>query len=245
MDENLSEQEIEEIEKLLKESADNMKIMPYEQRRARLAERLGFSENREAETVSATEPAVATNNGTAGGNGFFHNKSGLIVGLAILFCCIVLAIVLPFVLKKETRFLFGNLEQVNCTQQEYETELSAAKLDTPDFSDYNIELYRLWLTSEKGVKGWGLNYFDEKNECLIRLNFFDKSVIDIQTIDDFDKLHLQTSVNNTSIQYYTQKTDGTYNTIALASYKNATYRIQCVSAQEDISGVFRDLFGEE
>ena len=80
---------------------------------------------------------------------------------------------------------------------------------------------------------------------MVFIDFFDKSVIDIQTIDDFDKLHLQTSVNNTSIQYYTQKTDGTYNTIALASYKNVTYRIQCVSAQEDISGVFRDLFGEE
>ncbi len=245
MDENLSEQEIEEIEKILKESADNMKIMPYEQRRARLAERLGFSENREEEPVSVKEPAVATNSGIAGGSGFFHNKSKLIVGLAVLFCCILLAIVLPFVLKKETRFLFGNLEQVNCTQQEYETELSAAKLNTPDFSDYNIDLYGLWLTSEKDVKGWGLNYFDEKNECVVYLDFFDKSVVEIQTINDFETLHQTITISKTTIQYHTQKTDGTYNTIALASYKNATYRIQCVSAQEDISGVFRDLFGEE
>ena len=188
MDENLSEQEIEEIEKLLKESADNMKIMPYEQRRARLAERLGFSENRETELVSATEPAVATNNGTAGGNGFFHNKSKLIVGLAVLFCCIVLAIVLPFVLKKETKFLFGNLEYRLSTQEEYTSELELSKIETVNLSVYEIDTYRVWTAPDNKIRGWGVDYFDENNSCMITLNFFDKSVVEIQTVAKFEDL---------------------------------------------------------
>ncbi len=245
MDENLSEQEIEEIEKLLKESADNMKIMPYEQRRARLAERLGFSENREAEPVSVTEPSVATNNGTAGGNGFFHNKSGLIVGLAVLFCCIVLAIVLPFVLKKETRFLFGNLEQNDSDENNFYITLNEANLETVDFTAYHFDAYRVWTAPDGRIRGWGTDYFDEDNISMVYLDFFDKTVTDIQTVKGFKEESQTVIIDNTTIQYYTQKTDETYNTIALASYKNATYRIQCVSAHEDISGVFRDLFGEE
>lgn len=232
--------ELEEIEKMLQEKADKVTMMPYEERRARLAARLGLDGQPAEEPV--LEPALATNNGSAG-VGFWHRKSTLVVGIALLFCCIVLAIVLPFVLKRETKFLFGNLEYRLSTQEEFETELEKSKIDPVDFSSYEIRSYRLWFTSENVVKGWNIEYFDELNTCMVIMDFFDKSVVDIQVDDDFDKLHQQISVDNTTIQYYTQKNEETYNTIALASYKNATYRIQCVSAQEDVSGVFRDLFG--
>lgn len=78
----------------------------------------------------------------------------------------------------------------------------------------------------------------------MEVDFFDKAVIGILTIDDFDKICSETFIGNTVVQYYTEKQDETYNTIALARYKKATYRIQCVSAEEDVSGVFTDLFGE-
>lgn len=232
--------ELEEIEKMLQEKADKVTMMPYEERRARLAARLGLDGQPAEEPV--LEPALATNSGSVG-VGFWHRKSTLVVGIALLFCCIVLAIVLPFVLKRETKFLFGNLEYRLSTQEEFETELEKSKIDPVDFSSYEIRSYRLWFTSENAVKGWNIEYFDENNSSMIILDFFDDSVTDIQTIAQFEDICQTTTIENTTIQYYTEKSEEVYNTIALASYKNATYRIQCVSAQEDVSGVFRDLFG--
>ena len=140
--------------------------------------------------------------------------------------------------------LLYNLEQNTCSRQEYVTELTESKLETPDFLAYPVDLYRIWTTEEKEVKGWGVNYFDEKNETIIKVDFFDKNVVDIQTIQGFEEICNIISIGKTNIQYYTQMQKGTYNTIALARYKKATYRIQCVSAEEDVSGVFTDLFGE-
>lgn len=232
--------ELEEIEKMLQEKADKVTMMPYEERRARLAARLGFDGQPAEEPV--LEPALATNNGSAG-VGFWHRKSTLVVGIALLFCCIVLAIVLPFVLKKEIRFLFGNLEYRLSTQEEFLSELEKSKIDVVDLSSYTINDYRVWTAPDGKIRGWGADYYDVNNTCMIIIDFFDRTVQEIQTIAQFEDICQTTTVENTTIQYYTQKNEETYNTIALASYKNATYRIQCVSAQEDVSGVFRDLFG--
>lgn len=242
---DIDEKDIEEIERLLQESADKITVMPFEQRYARIADRLNTEPQPVEERVM--EPALAAEHGSVscgGRNAFLRNKWAYVVGGFLLLCLLALAIVLPLTLKKEMRFLFGNLEQNTCSRQEYITELTESKLETPDFLAYPVDLYRIWTTEEKEVKGWGVNYFDEKNQTIIKVDFFDKSVIEILTIDDFDQVCSQIFIGKTNIQYYTQMQKGTYNTIALARYKKATYRIQCVSAEEDVSGVFTDLFGE-
>lgn len=242
---DIDEKDIEEIERLLQESADKITVMPFEQRYARIADRLNTEPQPAEERV--LEPALAAEHGSVscgGRNAFLRNKWTYVVGGFLLLCLLALAIVLPLTLKKEMRFLFGNLEQNNCSQQEYITELTESKLETPDFLAYPVDLYRIWTTEDKEVKGWGINYFDEKNASVMEVDFFDKAVIGILTIDDFDKICSETFIGNTVVQYYTEKQDETYNTIALARYKKATYRIQCVSAEEDVSGVFTDLFGE-
>lgn len=242
---DIDQKDIEEIERLLQESADKITVMPFEQRYARIADRLNTEPQPVEERVM--EPALAAEHGSVscgGRNAFLRNKWAYVVGGFLLLCLLALAIVLPLTLKKEMRFLFGNLEQNNCSRQEYITELTESKLETPDFLAYPVDVYRIWTTEEKEVKGWGVDYFDEKNQTIIKVDFFDKSVIEILTIDDFDQVCSQISIGKTNIQYYTQMQKGTYNTIALARYKKATYRIQCVSAEEDVSGVFTDLFGE-
>ena len=242
---DIDEMDIEEIERLLQESADKITVMPFEQRYARIADRLNTEPQPVEERVM--EPALATEHGSVscgGRNAFLRNKWTYVVGGFLLLCLLALAIVLPLTLKKEMRFLFGNLEQNTCSRQEYITELTESKLETPDFLAYPVDLYRIWTTEEKDVKGWGVNYFDEKNETLMQVDFFVKSVIEIQTINDFDIICSQLSINKINIDYYTEKGQDFYTTIALARYKKATYRIQCVSAEEDVSGVFTDLFGE-
>lgn len=242
---DIDEKDIEEIERLLQESADKITVMPFEQRYARIAARLNAEPQPAEERV--LEPALAAEHGSVscgGRNAFLRNKWAYIVGGFLLLCLLALAIVLPLTLKKEMRFLFGNLEQNTCSRQEYVTELTESKLETPDFLAYPVDLYRIWTTEEKEVKGWGVDYFDEKNASVMIIDFFDKNVVDIQTIQGFEEICNIITIGKTNIQYYTQMQKGTYNTIALARYKKATYRIQCVSAEEDVSGVFTDLFGE-
>lgn len=229
----------------MQESADKITVMPFEQRYARIADRLNTEPQPVEERVM--EPALAAEHGSVscgGRNAFLRNKWAYVVGGFLLLCLLALAIVLPLTLKKEMRFLFGNLEQNTCSRQEYITELTESKLETPDFLAYPVDLYRIWTTEDKAVKGWGISYFDEKNETLMQVDFFDKAVIEIQTIKGFNENSKKTSIGKTIVNYYTKKGQDFYTTIALARYKKATYRIQCVSAEEDVSGVFTDLFGE-
>lgn len=152
---DIDEKDIEEIERLLQESADKITVMPFEQRYARIADRLNTEPQPAEERV--LEPALAAEHGSVscgGRNAFLRNKWTYVVGGFLLLCLLALAIVLPLTLKKEMRFLFGNLEQNNCSQQEYITELTESKLETPDFLAYPVDLYRIWTTEDKEVKGW-------------------------------------------------------------------------------------------
>ena len=242
---DIDDKDIEEIERLLQESADKITVMPFEQRYARIADRLNTEPQPVEERVM--EPALATEHGSTscgGRNAFFRNKWVLAVGITLLFCFLVLSIVLPITLKKETKFLFGNLESRKITQAEFEEELENSNLESLDLSSYEITIYRFWYTSNNVVKGWNVEYIDKNNNCVIQLDMFDKNVVDIQTIQGFEEVCKIVPIGNTVVQYYTEKVDETYTTIALARYKKATYRIQCVSAEEDVSGVFTDLFGE-
>ncbi len=231
----------QDIEKQLKESADNIKMKDFSERWEIIKERIRLeSEN---QTVVPCEQKVAVTSGGYNLHNVTTKKVSFAVGLCCLFLAIVLAIVLPLVLKKNSakRYLgLEELEIVSVTVEIFETELNKSNINIIDLSDYSNSDFQLFYSKDEQLKGGYVHLFDEENATLIMLLFHTN---DVQSDIKFSTEYKTINVNSVNIKYEKIANELTHNFKALADTNSIIYELECIAATDNINPVFEKLFG--
>lgn len=232
-----------ELEKKLKDSADNIEMQDFSVRWTNIKERIELAKTDNCRSVICEQPVLVSNCGNA--VHLKHNRRKItftVTGIALLFIAVVLSIVLPLTLSKnDTRFYsLRELKSISVDQNSFYREVENSHYETVDFSRYEVTAYYLFYTKENQVKGAGCECFDEESLSYMTVDFFDDTVL---IDEEFNSKYKEYSVKNVKIKYETEIIDGAYSTVAYAQYKNMSYKIECMSLNESVTDLFDILFG--
>lgn len=231
----------QDVEKQLKESADNIKMKDFSERWEIIKERIRLeSEN---QTVVPCEQKVAVTSGGYNLHNVTTKKVSFAVGLCCLFLAIVLAIVLPLTLKKGSpkRYLaIDDLNSVTVSLDEFETEINKSGIKLIDITKYETSSYRLLYSDNEQLKGGYIDLFDQDNAAVVSLLFHTEDVsTKLKLVSDI----ITINVNSVNIKYEKIADELTHNFKALADTNSIIYELECIAATDNINPVFEKLFG--
>lgn len=231
----------QDIEKQLKESADNIKMKDFSERWEIIKERIRLeSEN---QTVVPCEQKVAVTSGGYNLHNVTTKKVSFAVGLCCLFLAIVLAIVLPLVLKKNSAkryFGLDELETINVSVEEFNSEITKSNIKVIDLSNYEINSCNLLYSEDNQLKGGKADLFDSENSVLIVLHFYSS---DVEYENDIGMNFKILNVNSVQIKYQIELNDNVYKSKAFTEKNDVIYKFDCIAATDNINPVFEKLFG--
>lgn len=231
----------QDIEKQLKESADNIKMKDFSERWEIIKERIRLeSEN---QTVVPCEQKVAVTSGGYNLHNVTTKKVSFAVGLCCLFLAIVLAIVLPLTLKKGSpkRYLaIDDLNSVTVSLDEFETEINKSGIKLIDITKYETSSYRLLYSDNEQLKGGYIDLFDQDNAAVVSLLFHTEDVkIGLELGSDYKSL----IINSNIINYEMFDSGTAFNSKAYVDTGVVIYELECIAATDNINPVFEKLFG--
>lgn len=218
----MKENDYSELEKQLKAEAKKITLKPFEERKQFI-----FLDNVRQEEVKEQVMQPATINGNIVNNKKYLPYAGLFAILVIF----ALVLVIVYFINRPSEvhyFEYNNLFKVPVTGEEFYDGLKSAGINVVDVSDYEIEIYALWY-GEDIVKGGRIEAY-YKDSYFITLDFYDNTVKNISVA--FADGHKTYNSENCEVKYYTNETDGVYETQAMTSYKEMTYVIQYVSIED-------------
>lgn len=230
------------IEKRLKESADKIEMKEFSERWEVIRERI-VDEREIGPKVPCAQKVAVT---AVGGDNLHNNntkKVSFAVGLCCLFLLIVMAIVLPLVLKKDNTknyLALDELYSVNVTNEKFEAEINASGIKLLDFSNYNTVSHRLLYSSDGQLKGGYFDLADE--ECAVALTVLFHTD-DVKTGIAFDADYKSTAVNSIKIDYETLENGMLFYSNILVNKDEIIYEMRCISSTDNIIPVFEKLFG--
>lgn len=231
-----------DIEKTLKDSADKIRIQDFSTRWTSIKNRIDSSSIICSETVTEKESVLVTSNSQTNVNRNNKYKFLLVIsGAALFLVALILSIVLPLTLRKND-LIFSSLNELTSNSvagDVFYNEIENSHYDIADFSDFEVSTHYLFKTVDKQVKGGGVECFDEASATYMLVYFYDSTVlIDVE----FGAGCKEVVVNNIKIKYETEIKDDAYSTVALAQYKNMSYKIEYLSLEENATKIFEKIF---
>lgn len=228
-----------DIEGKLKNSAYKIEMKDFSIRWSNISSEINLTDN-EKEEVLCVEPVLET---SSGGNLSFHSRNRLtwIIISAILLIGIVLAIVLPIVLREEDNryFNYNDLTRKTVSMVEFNNEIANSGLKIVNLSEYEVSSCRLLLTPENSVVGGSIEITDEDEGILLTINFHTRFVISEY---DIGLDYREYEIGTTSVKYKTTVEDDIYSTVATTTYKDLIYEMEVISLDENLIYLFDSLF---
>lgn len=229
-----------DIEEKLKNSASKIEMKDFSERWENVGTRIDLY-NDGNEKGLFKEPVLVAN---GGGNVKISNRLKSLWAIAacvILLVGIILAIVLPIVLRKEDNryFNYNELTEKIVSEDEFNSGIENSGLKIIDLSKYEINSLRLLLTPEYSVVGGSIEITDEDAGILLTINFHTRFVISEYDIGLDYKEH---EIGTTCVKYKTTVEDDIYSTVATTTYKDLIYEMEVISLDENILNIFDGLF---
>lgn len=234
--------ENKDIEKLLKESANEVKIKDFSERWEKIKERIDSAQEVELKETTS-ETVLATSSNTSVSQNSVRNKFIVSVCAVFLIIGICLAIVLPLTLKHNDKIYFSlhELTPVTVTENEFYDNLDKTDLKIFNLEKFEVNSYALLYTQDNILVGGRFDITDEEEGVLVSLTFYNSSVTSEFKADKDYNLY---NVNGFKIDYKTKLNDnGLYLTTAKAVGKNISYELKCLSGEENIETFFQKFFG--
>lgn len=233
---------VNEVEKQLKESAEYINMEDFSERWGNIKERIRVEKESNPAVPCAQKIAV-----TDVGDYSMHNnnvkKVYFAVGLCCLFLVIVLAIVLPLILKKdETKRYLGidELNSVNVSIEEFENELNVFGIKLFDYSDYTTSSHNLYFSKDGKLKGGYVDLLDEENAVALSVLFHTDDVKQTIELGSDSKT---TVINSVQITYETSDNGTFCSSKVLSNTGKIIYEIKCITLTDNIIPIFERLFG--
>lgn len=237
----MDKKENEQIENILKKSAENIELKPFSERWQVIKDRLEFDSG-EKVVVKERVPALALQNNTNESKKSNVNTKKIIILSICLFFIIFLAIVIPISLRNNEPTYFGPTDLIHETVDEatFFEHINKSKIDIVDITNYECDDYTLFKTDTGEIQGGAFLINDEENAALINVNFYSSVVIIPQ--DDFIKSD-KYNINNTEIFYYRLEDNiDLFEYEVLANHKNVTYELKYLSVSDNILEFFNKFF---
>ena len=233
--------EDKEIENILKESANNVKLKDFNDRWDEINPKLDLSQN-----IDLTEKKPETVLVTSSSSNHTHNNKinkylySLIAVFLVAILC--LAIILPLTLKNNDRTYFNEDELTNIavSESEFYDKVKDSDLNIVDFSKFEINKFVLLYSPDDILVGGMLEFIDEELMVFTTVTFYDSSVI---SYFNFGEEHKDLVINETSIIYNITLSEDLYEVKALANSGNINYEFECLVLDEEINGFFNKIFG--
>ena len=232
--------EDKEIEALLKESAEEVKVKDFSERWEKLKGRIDSAQEVELKETTS-ETVLATNANTNISQISVKNK--IIVSLCSVFFLIVLclAIVLPLTLKNNGKIYFNLLELIGVpvSENEFYDNLGESDLKVVNLEKFEIDSYALLYTQDNLLVGGRVDISDEDG-VMASIVFYDSTV---KSSFEADEDYKTCNTNGFNIEYKTVlDEDELYSTTARAVSTNISYEFKCLSVTENIETFFEKFF---
>ena len=232
-----------DLEKELKEEAKKIKAKSFSERWTIIKSKINNVEpvTREEQLIDVPATVSAGGGVNTTSSKYDLKRKRLIVGisLAVLFCLIILAVVLPFSLTPDRGMRFyeiGDLRIDNVDEDTFYDAFEETGLNIVDFSNYESTSYAIYYSSDSAVKG-GIVEADSDNYFLtIKIYTPD---VNVDTLFD-DEHEVYNGVID--INYHTEYVNDIYNTIGQANYLGMRYVIEYMSLYDDVILLFNDIF---
>ena len=220
----------QEIEKLLKEKADEMEIRDFNDVWGEIKDRVNVKKK--------------------------QRRTWRWVSIAASFVGVIMAgmLILPKVVpnqpdnsqEPEILFYAEQLSSVAVTENEFHAGFNAASINCIDASNYDVLNYALYYTEDEEVKGGALDFCDDEENpsWFVILNVYDKNVQFPKNLYNDYTLSLETS-NGAKIQYkldtYSEE-DGLYVYRAKAVFNSTSYLVEYSTFENNPTQFFEELF---
>ena len=233
--------EDKEIEHLLKESAEKIKMKDFSERWSVISEKIQSSQVL-GDNVTADQTVLVSQTNNVLSRASITKKIVYSVCSVFLFVAICLAVVLPICLIKneeQPRYALNGLNSFNVSESSYYDEIHKSGLAVIDFSGFETNIYTLFYTKDDVLVGGGAEITDEEFGGYIELVFYtDKVTSQFDIGLDFKKC----VINGYKIEYKTETTEDFYSTKAKAVKGNIVYELDCLAVEENIEVLFEKLF---
>ncbi|MBD5631799.1 MAG: hypothetical protein HDP34_01025 [Clostridia bacterium] len=232
--------ENKDIEQLLKESADEVKVKDFSERWENIKDRICSTKEIELkETTSETVLATSANSNLSQNS----VRKKIIISVCAIFLLIglCLAIVLPLTLKNNDKIYFNlnELKHEIVTEDEFYAQIEETALKIFDLKSFEVDNFVLYYTEDNIVVGGKIEISDE--ETFATVVFYNTSVKSSFEIGTDNKTCVKGGYN---IEYITEiDADELYSSMAKAVGANISYEFDCLSLDENIETFFEKIFG--
>lgn len=223
-----------ELEKQLKEEAKKLKVKSFSERWDIIKSKINNVEpvTREEQLIDvpATVLAGAGVNTTSSKHDLKRKRLLVGISLAVLFCLIILAVVLPLSLHVDNGlrlYEVGDLRVENVSDDEFYDSLEESGLNIVDLSDFEVTAYAIFYSTENTVKGGMVELFDEQTQTFAIISIY-TSDVNVYFNPDFEKLDL----DNLEIYYSTIIESDVYRTEAYSLTNDLKYYLNILSIEE-------------
>lgn len=161
-----------------------------------------------------------------------------------------LAIIVPVTLNKQEsgrRYFAETLKKVSVNEDTFYSELAKAKIPVADFSDFVVQVYRIWKTPKGETRGGEIEIYEDglNVDMFASIRFYTSSVIMEES--RFSDYNLSYEVNGGTMTYklkdYVQdEVSEAYIYSAFGKCNNVAYIIEYTSIKDDLLDFFDSLF---
>lgn len=234
--------EDKDIEQMLKDSADKIKMKDFSERWEAISDRIQAGQSCECKETVQSAVLVAPNSKTVTEDTF---KKKIIISICSLFAAVLicLAILLPVVLNKKkepTRYLFNSLLNSQVTGSEFFDAVDNSDLVLIGLSGYELNAYTLYHTPDNNLVGGKIELNEEEFGALVELAFYKYNVTSkFEVGTEYEEY----TVNGYKIIYNTENSEDFYTTKAKATKGNMVYDLNVTSLDDNLTSLFDKLFG--
>lgn len=241
--------ENKDIEKLLKESAEGVKIKDFSERWEKLKGRMDSAQESALEETTSETVLATSANGNLSQN---STKKKFIISLSAVFLLIIicLAIVLPITLRANDspidppidppKFLeLHELKNDGVLENEFYDKIAETDLKIVDIKNLEASNFTLLYTDENKLVGGSFEIIDENDGFYSSIVFYDSTVTSYFDVGADYKTY---ATNGVSIKYSSELTEDCYAIKAKAVKNDLNYNFDCLAMDENIENFFDKLF---
>lgn len=232
----------EQIENILKKSAEEIKIKPFADRWKNIESRLDFNRG-EGTIIEEKVPVLATQN--TGSVDSDNRSSGIKRNIIFIVLClcfvIILAILVPVFVKKSEPAYFEPSELIYgfVSEEEFYETVKNSGIDIVDINRYEYEEFSLLKTVSGEIHGGKFSINDMDNMMIIQVTFYSSSVI----ISDTEFINANKhQISDTEILYKKLENDDLIQYKAFAKHNNVTYLIEYMSLADNLLDFLDQFF---
>lgn len=238
----MQDKEQQKIETILKNSANEIQMKPFDERWKDIESKLDFESGTQAAMEKVPALAAQGANGYSFNGRLTGNAIKIIVIVTCIFMVLALAIILPICLSENEQSYFTptELSAEVVTEDNFYSGIRESKIDLVDLTKYQCQDFSLLKTESGEVHGGNFSVYNKNDNEIVKVIFFSEFVKAPNY--DFSEPEIY-KLGNVEIQYkMLEGNEDGFHYNAYAIYKGVTYKIDYFCLTDNVLNFFDNFF---